>query len=157
MQATSGNWMVDLQHRQIHTSLFVAALVVAFGIGLLTGLVALRTAGQGAPTVAHVSTVAAPVAVAPAAAWPGLTANGQDLKLAALVGLISTHPTAHVNAVAAPAVAPAAARSALTANGQDLKLAALVGSIAPAAPAVARSAITANGQDIKPANLLGWR
>lgn len=66
---------------QIRRPLLVAALIVAFGIGLLTGLVASRTVGQGTPTAATVSAVqqpsafTVPLAGVPAAARQGIGAQ----------------------------------------------------------------------------------
>jgi len=87
MHTTPGHWMVESHHRQIRTSLFVAALAVTFGIGLLTGLVALRTVGQGAPTAAHGGAVAAVTGGGtPVAARSRITADGQDIQLGTRFG-----------------------------------------------------------------------
>ena len=55
-------------HRQIGTPLLVGALIVAFGVGLVTGLVAPRTVGQSAPAAVTVSAVHQPSALVAAPA-----------------------------------------------------------------------------------------
>jgi hypothetical protein len=51
---------ISTPNRQIRTSLLVAVLAVTFGTGLLTGLLAPRTVGQGAQAVSKAGVVAAP-------------------------------------------------------------------------------------------------
>ncbi len=70
-------------YRQIRTSLLVAALAVAFGIGLLIGLVAQRAGNPGTQAIANVG---APAAVAGAdsraGAPAGITGDGQNSRAA---------------------------------------------------------------------------
>ncbi len=70
-------------YRQIRTSLLVAALAVAFGVGLLIGLVAQRAVNPGTQAIANVG---APAAVAGAdsraGAPAGITGDGQNFRAA---------------------------------------------------------------------------
>jgi hypothetical protein len=51
---------ISTLYRQIRAPLLVAALAVTFGSGLLTGLLAPRTVGQGAEAASKAEVVAAP-------------------------------------------------------------------------------------------------
>ena len=79
-------------HRQVQASILVAALVVAYAVGLLTGLVVPRTVGQGAQIAGTVSVLhpvipfTAPFSSMPAAARQGVGVQdfrgAQDLRAA---------------------------------------------------------------------------
>jgi hypothetical protein len=79
-------------HRQVQASMLVAALVVAYGVGLLTGLVVPRTVGQETQIAGPIGAVhqlvpfTAPFASMPAAARQGTGVNGfrgaQDFRAA---------------------------------------------------------------------------
>ena len=76
-------------HRQVQASMLVAALVVAYAVGLLTGLVVPRTVGHGAQIAGTVSVLhpvipfTAPFSSMPAAARQGVGHAGLDRLLAA--------------------------------------------------------------------------
>ena len=133
-------------YRQIRPSLLVAALIVTFGVGLLTGVVATRTVGQDAQGAATLSS-SATLPVAAPAAYPAsrsaISADGQDIQLGSRFS----------SATIPVAAGPVALRSRITADGQDIQLGAGSGSAAvlPATAAypALRSSITADGQDIR--------
>ncbi len=136
-------------YRQVRISLLVAALAVTFGVGLVTGLVAQRTVGLGAQTVANPGGVAVATGSSTYADRLALHFAKRDLQAAANAAAVP--PSAFV---AAPA-AVGAIRSVITADGQDIQLGTRFGSATlpvaavAAGPVVVRSAISADGQDIK--------
>ncbi len=66
-------------HRQVQASMLVAALVVAYGVGLLTGLVVPRTVSQGTQIGGTVSAVHQPSALAvPLGGVPVAAPQGVD-------------------------------------------------------------------------------
>ncbi|MGO9180648.1 MAG: hypothetical protein ACLQHS_15505 [Candidatus Limnocylindrales bacterium] len=135
-------------YRQVRISLFIAALAVTFGVGLVTGLVAQRTVGLGAQTAANPGGVAVATGSGTWADRLALHFAKRDLQAAAAVGAVNK-PSAFVAAQAADQVA---VRSAITADGQDIQLGTRFGSATlpvAAGPVVIRSAISADGQDIK--------
>jgi hypothetical protein len=68
-------------YRQIRTSLLFAALAVAFGIGLLIGLVAQRAANPGALAITNVGAAAVVVGANSRAGAPaGITGDGQNFR-----------------------------------------------------------------------------
>jgi hypothetical protein len=138
-------------YRQVRPSLLVGALVVTFGIGLLTGLVAQRVVGQAAQAAGNAGRVAAATGSGTYADTLALHFAKRDLQAAAAVGAVNK-PSAFV---AAPTAGQVTVRSAISADGQDIKLGAGFGSAtlpvaaAAAGPVVVRSAISADGQDIR--------
>jgi hypothetical protein len=68
-------------YRQIRTSLLFAALAVAFGIGLLIGLVAQRAANPGALAITNVGAAAAVAGANSRAGAPAaITGGAQSLR-----------------------------------------------------------------------------
>jgi hypothetical protein len=80
-------------YRQSRTPLFVAAVIIAFGIGLVTGLVGPRTIGQGAQAAATVGAVAAPAGARSVGVAGALDLGTQDFRGARDLGA-ANHPAA---------------------------------------------------------------
>ena len=92
-------------YRQIRTPLLFAALIATFGIGLLTGLVASGTVGQGAQAAAIVSAVQQPSALAvPLAGIPAAAPQGIDTQN--FRGLQDFRAAEGIQHVGVPAAAP---------------------------------------------------
>jgi len=113
---------ITAPYRQISTSLLIAALAAAFGIGLLTGLLAPRTASQGAQAAANVGGVSVTTGSGTYADYLALLRAKRDLQAAANVG--GVHKP---SALAAPAAAQQASASQDVRGGHDIRLPTRVG------------------------------
>ena len=113
-------------YRQIRPSLLVAALVVTFAIGLLTGLAAQRVVGQGAQAAANPGGVAVATGSGTFADRFASIRAKYQLQAAAAVGAVNK-PSAFV---AAPAAGQVTVGSRITADGQDIQLGTRFGSAA---------------------------
>lgn len=109
-------------HRQVQASMLVAALVVAYGVGLLTGLVVPRTVSQGAQIAGTVSAVQQPSALAvQLAGVPAAAPQGVDTKN--FRGLQDFRAAEGIQHVGVPVTAPQGVDTQYFRGAQDFRAA----------------------------------